>query len=103
MKRFREYFSGRHFTLDTEQKPLVSIVSPKNGIPTMTAARLQKRWALIVSEYSHDIAYRSGSEIPHADALSRLQYDDPAKPGEMQLMDVWQETLTTENYGLKYV
>ena len=78
VKRFRQYLWGRHFTLETDHKPLVSILGPKNGIPMMTAARLQ-RWALILSGYSYDIAYRPGSELSHADALSRLPYDDRAQ------------------------
>ena len=51
VKRFRQYLWGRHFTLETDHKLLVSILGPKNGIPTMTAARLQ-RWALILLGYS---------------------------------------------------
>ena len=74
VKRFRQYLWGRVITLETDHKPLVSIMGPKNGIPTMPAAG-----------YSYDIAYivyRPGSELSHADALSRLPYDDPAKRGE---------------------
>ena len=78
VKRFRRYLWGRHFTLETNHRPLVSILGPNNGIPTMTAVRLQ-RWALILSGYSYDITYRPGSELSHADALSRLPYDDPAR------------------------
>ena len=78
VKRFRQYLWGRHFTFETNHKPLVSIRGPKNGISTMTAERLQ-RWALILSGYSYDIAYRPGSDLSHADDLSRLPYDDPAK------------------------
>ena len=69
VKRFRQYLWGRYFTLETDHKPLVSILGTKNGIPTMTAARLQ-RWALILSRYSYDIAYRL--LLLHANALSRL-------------------------------
>ena len=83
VKRFRQYLWGRHFTLETNHKPLVSIRGPNNGIPTMTAARLQ-RWALILSGYSYDIAYRPGSDLSHADDLSRLPYDDQAKRWERE-------------------
>ena len=56
VKRFRQYLWGRHFTLETDHRPLVTIPSPKNGIPTMTEARLQ-RWALILSGYTYESAY----------------------------------------------
>ena len=86
VKRFRQYLWGRHFTLETDHKPIVSILGSKNVIPTTTAARLQ-RWALILSGYSYDIAYWPGSELSHADALSRLPYDNPTKRGERKLSD----------------
>ena len=38
---YREYLYGCHFRLLTDHKPLVSILGPKTGVPTLAAARLQ--------------------------------------------------------------
>ncbi|KAL0820594.1 hypothetical protein ABMA28_006437 [Loxostege sticticalis] len=70
VKKFHQYLYGRHFTLRTDHKPLVSIFGPDLGIPTMTANRLQ-RWALILSAYDFSIEYIK-SDDNTADALSRL-------------------------------
>ena len=40
VKRSRQYLWGRHFTLETDHKLLVSILGSKSGITTTTAARL---------------------------------------------------------------
>ena len=38
----------------TDHKPLMTILGPKKGIPTLAAAPLQ-RWAWILSAYRYDI------------------------------------------------
>ena len=53
VKKFHPYIYGRQFTLVTDHKPLVTILGPKTGVPTIAAARMQ-RWALILSAYSYD-------------------------------------------------
>ncbi|XP_061704035.1 uncharacterized protein K02A2.6-like [Cydia pomonella] len=70
VRKFHQFLYGRRFTLKTDHKPLVSIFGPGNGIPSMTASRLQ-RWALILSAYDFDIEYVK-SDDNTADALSRL-------------------------------
>ena len=62
---------GRKFTLETDPKSLTAIFGPKQGVPAMGAARLQ-RWAVILFGYSYEIVYRKGTELGHADAFSRL-------------------------------
>ncbi|XP_061724707.1 uncharacterized protein K02A2.6-like [Cydia pomonella] len=70
MNKFHQYLYGRHFTLRTDHKPLVSIFGPNTGIPTMVASRMQ-RWAIILSAYSFDIEYVR-TDNNGADGFSRL-------------------------------
>lgn len=52
----------------------------------MASARVQ-RWALILGAYSYSIAYKPGTAIPHADALSRLPLlDIPETTPEQQII-----------------
>ena len=69
VKRFHQYLYGRHFLLMTDHKPLTSILGPKNGIPPLAAARMQ-RWALLLSAYTYDIQFRSTKLHANADSLS---------------------------------
>ena len=54
--KFHSYLYGRKFTLVTDHKPLTTILGPKNGVPPIAAARLQ-RWALKLAAYSYDIEF----------------------------------------------
>uniref|UniRef100_A0A1I8AFL5 RNA-directed DNA polymerase n=1 Tax=Steinernema glaseri TaxID=37863 RepID=A0A1I8AFL5_9BILA len=71
VKKFHRMIFGRRFTLLTDHKPLLSVFGSKNGIPTYTAARLQ-RWATILLGYDFAIEYRKTTAFGQADALSRL-------------------------------
>ena len=80
VKRFHNYLYGRKFTLQTDHKPLTSILGPKQGIPPLAAARLQ-RWAVILSAYNYDIVYRPTGAHANADGLSRLPLPDSRPEG----------------------
>ena len=71
IKKFHQYLYGRKFTLVTDHKPLLSLLGPQSGIPTLAAARMQ-RWALLLSGYQYDIQYRSTTKHGNANCLSRL-------------------------------
>ncbi len=71
VKKFHQYIYARPFTLITDHKPLLTILGPKSGVPTLAAARLQ-RWAIVLSAYRYDIIFKSTGEHLNADALSRL-------------------------------
>ena len=46
VKKFHMYLYGKQkFMLVTDHKPLLTILGPKAGLPTLVAARLQ-RWAV---------------------------------------------------------
>lgn len=69
--KFHSYLYGRKFTLVTDHKPLTTILGPKNGVPPIAAARLQ-RWALKLAAYNYEIEFRSTDKHANADGLSRL-------------------------------
>ena len=69
--KFNEYLYGRSFTLLTDHQPLMTILDPKKGIPSLAAARLQ-RWAIILSAYKYIIKYKTSKAHGNADGLSRL-------------------------------
>ena len=71
IKKFHQYLYGRKVTLFTDHKPLLGLLGPQSGIPTLAAARMQ-RWALLLSGYQYDIQYRSTTKHANADCLSRL-------------------------------
>ena len=71
VKRFHPYLFGRSFTLVTDHRPLMTILGPKTGIPSLAAARLQ-RWAIVLSAYQYDIEFKRTAAHANADGLSRL-------------------------------
>lgn len=71
IKRFHKYLYGRHFLLHTDHRPLTTIFGPKQGIPPLAAARMQ-RWALLLSAYTYTVQFRPTAAHANADGLSRL-------------------------------
>jgi hypothetical protein len=71
VKKFHKYIYGRHFTLLTDQRPLLSIFGDRKGIPVHSANRLQ-RCAATLPGYDFTIKYRKSPDFGQADALSRL-------------------------------
>ena len=71
VRKFNLFLYGKKFTLITDHKPLMTILSPQKGISTTTAARLQ-RYALFLAEYSYDIKYKNTKSHGNCDSFSRL-------------------------------
>ena len=71
LKQFHMYLVGREFTLVTDHRPLLKILRPYEGVPTLAAARLQ-RWTLLLSAYNYKLKFKSIVENKEADWLSRL-------------------------------
>ena len=92
VKRFHQFLYGRKFTHVTDHKPLQAILGPKSAVPTLAAARMQ-RWALVLSAYDYDLAYRRSEEHSNADALSRLPCQDSsvAMEGEVYTLGAVRE------------
>ena len=71
VKKFHDFLYARPFTLVTDHKPLLAILGPKKGVPTLAAVRMQ-RWALILAAYQYQLQFRSTDEHKNADMPSRL-------------------------------
>ena len=81
VKKFHQYLYGRRFILVTDHKPLMTILGPKKGIPSLAAARLQ-RWAVLLSAYKYDIKFKSTEAHSNADGLSRLPLTQTTTEGQ---------------------
>ncbi|MEL7307217.1 MAG: RNase H-like domain-containing protein [Pseudomonadota bacterium] len=75
VRRLKNFLLGNHFEINTDHKPLVRIFAPDQITKDQISPRLE-RWSLAMSRYSYNIKYVPGSEITHADALSRLDISD---------------------------
>ena len=74
MEKFHYFLYGKEFTLETDQKPLVSIYK-KHMFDI--SPRVQR---LIVRSFPYqpfNVIYKKGKDIPVADALSRVTPMDP--------------------------
>ena len=54
LSKYHQYLYGCTFILQTNHKPLTTILGPTRGIPSLAAARLQ-RWAIQLAGYSYEI------------------------------------------------
>ena len=71
--RLKQFLLGRTFIIHTDHKPLVQLFGSTNGIPSGTSARIC-RWALNLMPYNYIIKYVKGTDISHADGISRLGF-----------------------------
>ena len=78
--RLRQLLLGRHFTLKTDHKPLEKIYG-NNRIPKVASNRLV-RWSILLQQFDFSIEYEPGSQMAHADALTRLQLLSDRSPEE---------------------
>ena len=66
-----EYIYGRHFTLVSDHKQLLTLFNERTGVSEMASARIQ-RWALKLSGYRYTFMHKPGIMNGNADRLSRL-------------------------------
>ena len=69
------YNRTTRFTLQTDHKPFKYLFDPDEEIPKTASARIT-RWAIVLMGFEFELKYTPGEQIPHADALSRLDFDD---------------------------
>ena len=79
VKRFYSYLFGYPFTLITDHKPLLGLLSECKSTSPQASARV-KRWSLYLSMFDYTLAFRNTKAHTNADALSRLPL--AVKPGE---------------------
>lgn len=71
VKKFLKFLRGRHFTILTDHKPLLSIMRLRKCIPTYVISRLQ-RWGTILLKYDFDIKFCKNTDLGQSDGLSCL-------------------------------
>ena len=77
--RLKQFLLGRKFTIQTDHKPLEYIFKQNAALPNGTSARIF-RWVIELMPYDYSIKYIPGKIITHADALTRLKFNDyPSK------------------------
>ena len=75
VRKFHDYIYGRRFILYSDYKPLQYLLSEMKQIPQLASSRIQ-RWAITLSAYNYSIKHKPGTQLAHADALSRLPLSD---------------------------
>ena len=65
---FHQYVYGQSFTIVSDHRPLIHLLSPSKVTPVMASARLPQ-WALLLGAYEYKIAWEDHS---NADSLSYL-------------------------------
>nr|CAX83692.1 Gap-Pol polyprotein [Schistosoma japonicum] len=93
VRRFHKMVYGRHFTILTDNKPLMAVFGSKAGVPVHFANRLQ-RWALTLLGYDFDIQYKKSEDFGQADVLSRLISNYPTMSEELVIA-----TIDTRDYA----
>ena len=76
--KFQQYLLGRHFTLLTDHKPLITLMGEHKPVPQLDSTRI-KWWPLLLAAYNCMIAFIHGKQNVYADFLSRRPIDaDPS-------------------------
>ena len=70
VKKFYSYLFGHHFTLVTDHKPLLSLLSECKSTTAQASARV-KCWSLYLSMFDFTLIFRGTTAHVNADALSR--------------------------------
>ena len=85
MEKFHYFLYGKEFTLETDQKPLVSIYK-KHMVDISPRV-----WRLIVRSFPYlpfKVVYKKGKDIPVADALSHVTPMDPENNTQLPIIAV---------------
>ena len=83
-EKFHEYIYGRQVTVQSDHKPLESIMKK----PLYAAPPRLQRMLLRLQRYDLKVTYISGKEIPIADALSRKYFNKADKTDDLKDIQV---------------
>ena len=108
VKKMYQYLYGCSFELETDHKPLLSLVGENKGVSQNAPGRIQ-HWALLLSGYNYTIKYKRGRVNVSADALSRLPLPHStlvtSQTSEvlmlMKLFDYESSPVTAQQIGLR--
>ncbi|KAG5881985.1 hypothetical protein JTB14_036568 [Gonioctena quinquepunctata] len=105
VKKFHNYIYGRNCEIRTDHKPLLGIFGNNKSIPEVIPPRML-RWILILSSYDYKLVCVPGTQIPHADALSRLpltsqDIEGPPLQEVLMLESVPEKSFTAEEIAKK--
>ena len=95
MEKFHYFLYGKEFTLETDQKPLVSIYKKH-----MISPRVQR---LIVRSFPYlpfKVVYKKGVDIPVSDALSHVTPMDPGDNIKLLIIAVNDHNQNSHEYRL---
>ena len=82
LKHFHHYIFGRNIIIQTDHRPLLTLLGPRNKVSAHTLSRIN-RWALLLAEYSYEIEYVPTHRMK-ADFFSRAPVDEaPLGPSEV--------------------
>lgn len=73
ISRLKYFLLGRKFQVQTDHKPLEILFRKDQSVPDGTSARIIK-WSVRLMPYDFEINYVPGSEMQHADAMSRMKF-----------------------------
>lgn len=83
-EHFHRYIYGKHFTIETDHKPLISIVD--KSLDKIPPRLLNLIWRLI--PYDVTLRYKRGEELYIADTLSRATYSNVANDSTEEIMSL---------------
>lgn len=87
-QKFHSYIDGQQFFLETDHKPLLSLMKKSYHNPRI------ERWMMSLQQYDMVIRHISGSDNTVADALSRYPVDKPDLPDDIEPRSVSVATQT---------
>lgn len=92
--QYRPYIYGRKFTIYTDHKPLVWVMSLKDP-----SSRLV-RWRIKLEEYDYTVIYKPGKSNTNADALSRIPFLSEPIQHSINLVQTRSKTLKDSHKDL---
>lgn len=78
VKKLHSCLSRRHFTLVTDHKPLLGLLTENPAIPPQASARIQ-RWALTLAMYEYNLSFKPTQAHANADAMSHYPLPETIK------------------------